>query len=266
MKCGAKWPEHTASGSSTASRAPVPSSAALAETEDRQRNPPGVFNRLAFGLSNPWQWYRGRRWWWQAAIGVGVVLVGLTAISAILPKKHGQTNAGPTVTQEQAQALAAAATARAATPSPTLTAEQIVYAQAVATSANQARLDREATIAAQPTRTPIPPPYEVASLTASCTHEFGYDTCEGSVKNLTSAPLMHVEAVVEYATDHNAPTVSSGEALIDYDPLLPGQESPWKVIVRYNPALVAARVQFKLLLGGTLFTEYCWGGAPGPTC
>ena len=42
----------------------------------------------------------------------------------------------------------------------------------------------------------------------------------------------------------------SDDALIDYNPILDGQESAWKVIGTTNPALTKYSVSFKDLLGG----------------
>lgn len=141
---------------------------------------------------------------------------------------------------------------------PTLSAEQIAYTQAVATSeAVQARLDREATTAAElakPTRTPIPPPYKLALISASCSRTESYITCEGFVENISGVSLKNVVAVLELLDD-NGVAQASDDALIGYDPILPGQQSPWKVIARNNPAFTKSNVEFKEFGGATILTR-----------
>lgn len=85
----------------------------------------------------------------------------------------------------------------------------------------------------------------LALLAGACTFDtdIGYQTCEGSVRNLSSQSLANVLVVIELTTADGV-TQSSADALIDYTPLLPGQDSPWKVIARYNPALTNFRIVF----------------------
>jgi hypothetical protein len=161
---------------------------------------------------------------------VGGVVVALFVVLGIIGSVTGSKEKNGI-----GQAAGVAGTRTPTAIPPTLTAEQVAYTQAVATSENQARLDREATVAAQPTSTPVRPQYELALLARSCTTQadINFTTCEGSVKNLTGSAMAHVEAVVEWSTGAPGTTFvaqSSDDALISYDPLLPGQESPWKVI------------------------------------
>jgi hypothetical protein len=78
--------------------------------------------------------------------------------------------------------------------SPTVTGDQ----RTVTALVRVATADARATIVAlTPTRTPLPPPYKLAIISAQCNRgEFGYITCEGFVENLTSSILENVEAVV----------------------------------------------------------------------
>jgi hypothetical protein len=151
------------------------------------------------------------------------------------------------------------ATAKA---SPTLTDAERAYVVAAATAAQEARGHAQETFAAlpsstpRPTASPVPPPYKVALISASCTRQsdIGFNECQGFVKNVSGARLENVEVVIEWA-DANGTLQSSDEALIDYNPILPDQESPWKTIGSYNPALGRFRVRFKDLLGGTILTR-----------
>jgi len=109
---------------------------------------------------------------------------------------------------------------------------------------------------AAPADTPAPPASDLALLSAACQPDtVGFMTCSGAVKNLTDGPLEHVEAVIEW---YDAADVlqTNDDALIEYDPLLAGQTSPWKVIGRYNPALVGYRVTFKSLFGAPFSVRY----------
>jgi len=120
-----------------------------------------------------------------------------------------------------------------------------------------------ATSRAQPTRPPLPtntprptvgPPYKLALISASCTQSSqSYIRCEGFVQNLTTQAMDSIEAVVVFYA--NDTPVSSDSALIDYRPLLPGQQSPWSVIATYNPAFTTWRVEFKEFFGGTILTR-----------
>lgn len=119
-----------------------------------------------------------------------------------------------------------------------------------------------ATHSPRPTRTPAPPtptpepPYKLALVSASCTEQsaIGFITCEGFVKNISRQPIEDIVAVVLFYDADRIP-VASDEALISYNPLLPGQTSPFSVIARYNPAIAYWRVEFKEILGGTILTR-----------
>lgn len=78
--------------------------------------------------------------------------------------------------------------------------------------------------------------------------EYGYAIAEGQVTNVSSASLSHVLAVVTFSTSEGG-FITSDDALIDFDPLLPGQSSPWKVSARWNPAMRNATVRFRTMRG-----------------
>ena len=44
------------------------------------------------------------------------------------------------------------------------------------------------------------------------------------------------------------------DGVIEYNTLLPGQTSPWKVMARSNRAMKKARAEFKLMFGRNLTT------------
>lgn len=83
--------------------------------------------------------------------------------------------------------------------------------------------------------------------------EYGYVTVEGQVGNITGKKLQNVEAVASfYAADGTF--ITSDSALVEYNPLMPGQVSPFKVMKRHNPMMKKASVTFKVMWGSTLTT------------
>ena len=81
--------------------------------------------------------------------------------------------------------------------------------------------------------------------------ESGYAIAEGQVKNISSQSLRNVAAVVTF-NDADGGFITSDDAVIDYNPILPGQTSPFKVMARANPAMKRALVEFKHLMGGSI--------------
>lgn len=81
--------------------------------------------------------------------------------------------------------------------------------------------------------------------------EYDYAIAEGTVKNISSTSLKNVQAIVTFH-DKAGGFITSDDALIEYDPILPGQTSPFKVMARHNPAMKNAGIDFKQLMGGTL--------------
>lgn len=81
--------------------------------------------------------------------------------------------------------------------------------------------------------------------------EYGYAIAEGRVKNISTESLRNVEASVTFSTK-SGEFITTDDALIDLNPLLPGQTSSFKVMATRNPAMARARVEFKFLMGGTV--------------
>ena len=88
-------------------------------------------------------------------------------------------------------------------------------------------------------------------VNSSWHEESGYAIFEGQVKNISSSPLENVEAVVSFY-DGGGGFITSSDALIDFNPILPGQTSPFKVMKTENPAMKKAGVEFKHLMGGSI--------------
>jgi hypothetical protein len=147
-----------------------------------------------------------------------------------------------------------------ATPAgtPTLTAQEEAYIQAVTTQeaerATLATVAAEETKAAQPTSTPRPPPYKLALISSSCTFYNAFRTCEGFVKNITSQPVPDVMVVILWLDDTGLPA-DKDQVSIDFNPLLPGQQSHWGTFGMYNPAFTQYKVQLTDVFGRTILTR-----------
>lgn len=85
--------------------------------------------------------------------------------------------------------------------------------------------------------------------------ESRYHIVVGDLTNASSERLENVQAVVTWYTA-GGDIVTVEDALIELDPLLPGQTSSFRVGARSNPAMDRYRLRFKHLLGGEIpFTE-----------
>lgn len=101
---------------------------------------------------------------------------------------------------------------------------------------------------------PSQPDYALQLLSSSSERAYGYITRSGEVKNISDSSLENVMAVVSYYTEDDT-FVKSADALIDYNPILSGQTSPFSVITTDNPAITKLRISFKYLFGGTISYE-----------
>lgn len=101
---------------------------------------------------------------------------------------------------------------------------------------------------------PLAPAVQLRVEKWSWHEEYDYAIAEGQVTNVSDEPLKNVTAVVTFKTKSDE-FITSDDGIIDYNPILPGQTSPWKVMARWNPAMSKAYVEFKTLFGGTLRAE-----------
>lgn len=85
--------------------------------------------------------------------------------------------------------------------------------------------------------------------------EYGYSHIDGMVTNISGEPMKNVQAVGEFYTEDGT-FVKSAEALLEYNPILPGQSSPFQVLTTTNPAIKKGHVVFKELFGGTIPTRF----------
>lgn len=106
-----------------------------------------------------------------------------------------------------------------------------------------------------PRATPPPAPTaKLALLSARGYDEYGYHIVEGQVRNISDESLKNV-AVKATWYDKADGFITSDDALIDYNPILPGQTSPFKTMSRTNPAMSKYSVEFKFLFGGEIQTD-----------
>lgn len=103
-----------------------------------------------------------------------------------------------------------------------------------------------------PGRTAAEPQLELESF--NFYEEHGFVEITGLVRNISGEPLENVQAIGEFFTEDET-FVKSAEALVEYDPILPGQSSPFRVMTTTNPAIRKSRVTFKNLFGGTIATR-----------
>jgi len=102
----------------------------------------------------------------------------------------------------------------------------------------------------------LPPAgFQLELVSNSWCKKYDFAIMEGQVKNTSNIPLRSVAAIASFY-DENGVVVASSEALIDCNPILPGQTSPFKVITIWDPAMKKAGVEFKFLMGGTIFTRH----------
>lgn len=101
----------------------------------------------------------------------------------------------------------------------------------------------------QPNHNVSTPSLELLSF--SCTQEYGYIFVTGEVKNISNEPMKNVVAVGHFRTKKGE-FIKSTDALLEYNPILPGQTSPFKSGGTTNPAIEGCEVTFKYLMGGSI--------------
>jgi hypothetical protein len=81
--------------------------------------------------------------------------------------------------------------------------------------------------------------------------EYGYFIVRGGVKNISPESLKSVTVVAELRTQDET-LIKSEKALIEYNPILPGQTSPFKVGGTDNPEIKTFNVTFKCFSDGEI--------------
>lgn len=81
-----------------------------------------------------------------------------------------------------------------------------------------------------------------------------YVSVQGRVTNVSGAPMRGVIATVEFETESGG-FISKVDALIDLNPILPGQTSTFDLSERWNPAMHNASLSFRRAGGGSIPTR-----------
>lgn len=92
--------------------------------------------------------------------------------------------------------------------------------------------------------------YDLELLSLNCYEEYGFFHITGEVKNISGKSLENVEAVGTTYTEDGT-FVKSDSMLIEYDPVLNNQVSPFEVMMTSNPAISKCNVSFKEFWGGS---------------
>ena len=82
----------------------------------------------------------------------------------------------------------------------------------------------------------------------SRTSEGSHIEVRGEVKNVSAGNLKDVEAVVTFR-DNSGKYISHESAILEYNPIVAGQTSPFKIISTYNPEITDAIIEFKTIAG-----------------
>lgn len=122
------------------------------------------------------------------------------------------------------------------------------------TPAEQARRDHERVMAELDTKIAVlkqasKPKLRIESW--RCYKEHGYYFVAGTVSNISSSSLDSVTAVATFETE-DGQFVKNDQAMIDYQPVMAGQTSPFTVITTGNPAIARCRLAFKHLFGAAI--------------
>lgn len=95
------------------------------------------------------------------------------------------------------------------------------------------------------------PVLELMSYSWSHEDDSNFAFVVGQVKNISKKSYDHVEAVANFS-DAKGNFITTEDALINYNPILPDQVSPFKIPVPWNPAFKNLKVEFKQIMRGKL--------------
>lgn len=172
------------------------------------------------------------------------------------------------VATDVARARAVAATLTADVPTATHMPIPIPSAMTTSTDSQSERARTTPKWTPVETASPAPaatpkPKWELAWLSSRDYQSDGggYSIFEGEVKNLTGSALEDIVAIVS-VYDESGSFITSDHALIEYTTLLPGQVSPYEVMVDYNPEISRYIVEFATFLGQPILTR---DDVPEPT-
>lgn len=93
------------------------------------------------------------------------------------------------------------------------------------------------------------PPLRVDSF--RCEREYGFMSISGKVKNTSDRPIDNL-MIVGLFSQSDGTFIKSSSAMVEYQPLLPGQSSPFKTMTTHNPSATKCEAEFKTMFGGTV--------------
>ena len=129
----------------------------------------------------------------------------------------------------------------------------MVTGQAV-DSAKQKVAEVQSTTPVTAASAPVASDEKLELVNYKCSVEYGYFKITGQVKNISTKPMENVMAVGSIFTA-SGEFVKSSDALIDYNPILVGQTSPFQTLTTTNPEATKCKVEFKEMFGGTISTK-----------
>ena len=109
-------------------------------------------------------------------------------------------------------------------------------------------------VAAAATAPTAPAAPELHLIDYKCTFEHGYTTTQGTVRNVSNKPIDQLMVVGVHFSSSNE-FIKSDNAMVEYQPLMPGQTSPFKTMSSYNPMMSKCNVGFKRMFGGEIATS-----------
>jgi hypothetical protein len=110
-----------------------------------------------------------------------------------------------------------------------------------------------ATTAPRPTATAAAPAVQLEIISAKATRQSQkYWQVDGAVKNIGDKPLANVQAVAILIDAKEKKQVGSEIVMLAYNPIQPGQTSPFKLMVQDRPGVEGGWFEFKVSGGGTL--------------
>lgn len=102
----------------------------------------------------------------------------------------------------------------------------------------------------QPEPVPEPSP-DLEILSYRNEREHGFIKVMGEVRNVSGSKIDNLMVTVTYYTS-DGQMVRSDDALIEYNPIMNNQTSPFQTIGTDNPAIARYVLSFKVMFGGTV--------------
>lgn len=96
------------------------------------------------------------------------------------------------------------------------------------------------------------PPLKINSW--SCSKEYGFAKVHGMVTNRSNKSIDRLMVTAIYKTS-GGDIVKSSDALVDFQPLLPGQQSPFSTLTTDNPAIKNCGILFRTMFGSEVKSE-----------